>query len=122
MIKKVLLICVLFAWSPYADVVYADAISFEESACRGKVAGLSCGDDSFRGVCKRDTCGRNDYSDGWPPTTKEVSCLVCAEGSGIDGGYLMLFAGLATVGIATLYLRYIRPRRKGKTKQAVDSM
>jgi len=68
----------LFASFP--TVAAADVISDEEGQCRSKNEGDACsiGDDA--GSCVKSTCARNDYSEGVPPKTKSVECLICKVG------------------------------------------
>jgi MYXO-CTERM domain-containing protein len=55
----------------------ADVISNEEGACQQKAAGDACDLDGKAGKCTKSTCGRNDYSDGVPPKSIQVECLLC---------------------------------------------
>src|SRR5262245_19363123 len=61
--------------------------------CVNHKAGDACLDDQMQaGVCTADKCTVLDYSDGSPPGTKVVDCLVCKAGasssssSGSGGG------------------------------------
>ncbi|MCR9164259.1 MAG: MYXO-CTERM sorting domain-containing protein [Nannocystaceae bacterium] len=65
----------LVALSP--TVVLADVISDEEGQCRSKKEGDVCEIGDEKGVCAKSSCARNDYSEGVPPKTKQVECLIC---------------------------------------------
>ena len=65
----------------YVGDAQADIISDEESRCRSAEAGAACEIDGKPGVCAKSTCSRNDYSDGPPPKTKSVECMVCTPAS-----------------------------------------
>ena len=67
----------LFATSALADVAPPDI-----SDCRKRAAGDSCQtDDGKTGACEKDTCYRNDYSDGPPPRSVAYECLRCKAGA-----------------------------------------
>ena len=68
----------LFASFP--TVASADVISDEESQCRSKNEGDACSIGDEAGSCVTSTCARNDYSEGVPPKTKSVECLICKVG------------------------------------------
>lgn len=63
-------------------VARADIVSDEESVCRSQEAGASCELDGKAGKCIASKCHRNDYSDGPPPKSKQVDCMVCQPGEG----------------------------------------
>jgi len=65
----------LFASIP--SVAFGDIIADEEAGCRSKNEGDPCTVRDEPGTCAKSTCTRNDYSDGVPPKTKQVDCLVC---------------------------------------------
>ena len=58
----------------------ADIISNEEAECRSKEAGDACTVGGEAGTCAKSTCARNDYSEGVPPKTKQVECMICQPG------------------------------------------
>ncbi len=58
----------------------ADIISDEEAGCRSKNEGDACKIRDEDGTCAKSTCARNDYSEGAPPKTKQVECLICQPG------------------------------------------
>jgi hypothetical protein len=72
--KRLLFTAVLaVASSSWADVAPPNL-----SDCRGREAGASCKtDNGEEGTCRPDTCSRNDYSNGVPPTSVEYECLLC---------------------------------------------
>lgn len=47
--------------------------------CDGKNKGDACELVGGPGVCVVEQCGRLDYSNGTPPTTKHYDCIQCAE-------------------------------------------
>jgi len=59
---------------------FADVISDEEAECRSKKAGDACTVRGEAGTCATSSCARNDYSEGVPPKTKQVECLICEPG------------------------------------------
>ena len=59
----------------------ADVISDEEAECREKTAGDRCRVRGAIGRCAPSSCTRNDYSDGVPPTQKQMECLMCEPGA-----------------------------------------
>ncbi|MGH1346920.1 MAG: hypothetical protein ACRBN8_35455 [Nannocystales bacterium] len=69
----------LFALVP--NVAMADVISDEEAQCRSQKAGDACSIGGEAGTCQQSTCSRNDYSEGVPPKTKQVDCMVCKAGA-----------------------------------------
>ncbi len=69
----------LFALAP--GVATADLISDEEGQCRSKKEGDACEAGGESGTCQKSTCSRNDYSEGVPPKTKQVECMVCKPGA-----------------------------------------
>ena len=68
----------LFASLP--TVAWADVISEEEDQCRAKNEGDACSVGDEAGRCAKDSCSRNDYSEGVPPKTISVECLICKTG------------------------------------------
>lgn len=62
-------------------VAQADIISDEEANCRSQKAGDACTIAGEAGTCQKSTCARNDYSEGVPPKTKQVECMVCKPGA-----------------------------------------
>ncbi len=69
----------LFALAP--NVAGADIISDEEANCRSQEVGEACTIGGEAGTCQKSTCARNDYSEGVPPKTKQVECMVCKAGA-----------------------------------------
>jgi len=69
----------LFALAP--SVAMADIISDEEANCRSQEVGAACTVAGEAGTCQKSTCSRNDYSEGVPPKTKQVECMVCKAGA-----------------------------------------
>lgn len=69
-------LCALLIAIP-ATSAMADVISEEESVCRSREEGDACTISGRKGACAKSTCSRNDYSNGPPPTIKQVECLVC---------------------------------------------
>lgn len=69
----------LFALAP--GVAMADVISDEEAQCRSEKVGEACTIAGESGTCQKSTCSRNDYSEGVPPKTKQVECMVCKPGA-----------------------------------------
>lgn len=69
----------LFALAP--GVAMADIISDEEANCRSQEVGATCKIGDEAGTCQKSTCARNDYSEGVPPKTKQVECMVCKAGA-----------------------------------------
>lgn len=69
----------LFALAP--NVAMADLISDEEAQCRSETVGEACTIAGEAGTCQKSTCSRNDYSEGVPPKTKQVECMVCKPGA-----------------------------------------
>lgn len=69
----------LFSLAP--NVAMADLISDEEGECRAKKEGDACEAGGEAGTCQKSTCSRNDYSEGVPPKTKQVECLICTPGA-----------------------------------------
>lgn len=69
----------LLALAP--SVAQADIISDEEANCRSQKAGDACTIAGEAGTCQKSTCARNDYSEGVPPKTKQVECMVCKPGA-----------------------------------------
>ena len=67
-----------------ATAARADVISDEEGACRDKASGDTCTFDGKEGKCVKSTCSRNDYSDGPPPKTKQVECMICELGAKVE--------------------------------------
>lgn len=65
-------------------VARADAIAPDEASCTGKAAGDACVTEGADGHCAAKKCNRLDYSDGSPPGTKVVDCLVCVTGGVAD--------------------------------------
>lgn len=68
---------VLFVALGIAAEARADLISDEEAQCQQAAEGAACELGGKPGVCAKSTCHRNDYSDGPPPKSKQVDCLVC---------------------------------------------
>lgn len=65
----------------------ADVAPPDLSGCQGKEAGASCQrDDGSAGTCTKETCSRNDYSNGPPPTLVEYECLRCTATAGAKPG------------------------------------
>ena len=64
----------------FPTVALADIISDEEAQCRSKKEGDACEIGSAKGTCAKSTCARNDYSEGVPPKTKQVDCMICEVG------------------------------------------
>lgn len=49
-----------------------------EEACNGKKVDDACSlPDGAKGVCKTSKCNQLDYSQGSPPKSIEVDCLIC---------------------------------------------
>ncbi|MCA9548379.1 MAG: hypothetical protein KC613_28450 [Myxococcales bacterium] len=69
-----------------AAPAFADVISPEEDACRGKTQGAACSADGRDGTCQPDECCRNDYSNGVPPQTVCGDCFTCKAGAAASGG------------------------------------
>lgn len=69
----------LFALAP--GVAMADIISDEEAQCGSEKVGEACTIAGEAGTCQKSTCSRNDYSEGVPPKTKQVECMVCKPGA-----------------------------------------
>lgn len=68
-----------------ATLAWADIPPRDSSGCRDAKVGSKCKtDDAKAGTCVKSTCSRNDYSEGPPPKTVTVECLVCA--SAADAG------------------------------------
>lgn len=59
----------------------ADLISDEEAQCGSNKVGEACTVAGEAGTCQKSTCSRNDYSEGVPPKTKQVECMVCKAGA-----------------------------------------
>lgn len=76
----------------------ADVIQPDENACEGKQLGDECSyqeedwgggasasasgpNEPVMGACECSTCSEADYSQGTPPTYKDVPCLRCVPGS-----------------------------------------
>lgn len=72
---RILVASVLFLG--LASEARADLISDEEAQCQQAAEGAACDLGGKPGVCAKSTCHRNDYSDGPPPKSKSVDCLVC---------------------------------------------
>lgn len=68
-----------------AAPAFADVISPEEDACRGKSQGAACSADGRDGTCQPDECCHNDYSNGVPPQTVCEDCFTCKAGTADAG-------------------------------------
>lgn len=77
--RRVLPYIVAATASLVTTVAWADVIDPTEDACGGKQAGDACDLEGGKGVCRAQTCGRLDYSDGVPPKTKNYECLRCED-------------------------------------------
>lgn len=64
----------------FSTAAQADLISDEEAQCESKKEGDACEVGDEQGACAKSTCARNDYSEGVPPKTKQVDCMVCELG------------------------------------------
>jgi hypothetical protein len=65
-----------------AGTALADIPPPDISGCASKAAGDACQrDDGSAGVCTKDTCSRNDYSQGPPPQQVDFECLRCVPGA-----------------------------------------
>jgi hypothetical protein len=68
----------LFAGLTVGSLALADVAPPDLSGCQGRDAGAACQrDDGSAGTCTRQTCTRNDYSEGPPPKVVEYECLQC---------------------------------------------
>ncbi len=57
---------------------FADIVPEEVAQCRGKTAGAGCTTpDGLEGTCVEITIGRPDYSQGVPPTYRNIKMLSC---------------------------------------------
>lgn len=94
-----------------AALAQADVPPRNSIGCRDKIAGATCStDDGASGACAKDTCTRNDYSQGPPPKQVPYECLTCvasapAKKSGCGAVTDLSLAALA----AWLVLRRRRP-------------
>lgn len=94
--------------SVLAVPAFADIIPEEVAVCRGKSAGAACTTpEGHSGTCQETSITRPDYSEGPPPTYKQVkmlSCVATAKGSarstlpwlGAGLSFLALLAALVT--------------------------
>jgi hypothetical protein len=69
----------VLAVSAAAALAWADVPPRDSIGCREKALGDACKrDDGSTGTCVKDTCTRNDYSNGPPPKQVPYDCLRCA--------------------------------------------
>lgn len=65
-----------------ASLVLADIPPANSESCLGQVAGAACTtDDGLPGTCVEQLVSRPDYSNGPPPTYKQVKMLICVASS-----------------------------------------
>jgi hypothetical protein len=65
-----------------ASLVLADIPPANSASCRGQAAGAACKtDDGLPGTCVEQLVSRPDYSNGPPPTYKQVKVLICVASS-----------------------------------------
>jgi hypothetical protein len=96
-----------------AAPAFADLPPPNSEGCDGKKAGDACKNDAAKdATCADKKCTVLDYSDGSPPGTKEVDCLLCegpaaagsssgGDGDGNDsGGCGFRVPGRAALGAA----------------------
>lgn len=64
------------------SLALADIIPANSASCRDKGAGAACTmDDGAAGVCAEQLVTRPDYSNGPPPTYKQVKVMICVASS-----------------------------------------
>ena len=70
-----------------AAVVWADIPPSDVSGCNDKKVGDSCKrDDGSSGTCAKETCSRNDYSNGPPPKSVQYECVRCSASGSAPAG------------------------------------
>lgn len=72
-----------FVWALVisSTAAWADIPPSDTRDCGSKTAGAACTrDDGSAGVCRAETCSKNDYSEGVPPKRKNYPCLRCGFG------------------------------------------
>lgn len=99
-----------------ASPALADIAPDNLAGCRGKAAGAACTmDDGAAGVCTKTTISRPDYSQGVPPTYKQVEVLLCASSgatvarTGLSPLVLGVLLSLLAAGAAWWSLRRPKP-------------
>ncbi len=102
-----------------AGAARADLTPPNSTECTGKNAGDACTDDAMNvGACAEMTCSELDYSHGSPPSSKQVSCLLCVAGSApVDSGKnsscaVSVPSGPGALAVAALALPLILLRRR----------
>jgi len=72
------------------SLALADVPPPNSQGCTNKAAGDACVDDAnVAHTCVAEMCGKLDYSQGTPPKSTSVACLLCKAsdgGVGADGG------------------------------------
>lgn len=96
----------------FASLAMAD-VPAPNNDCASKRAGDACTTDAkAAGACQSSTCSKLDYSDGSPPSTIQVPCLVCAAGvKPANGCSAVPLAGPLGLALAAAVLRRRRAAR-----------
>lgn len=108
-----------------AGTAYADVVPPNSTECSNLAAGAACVDDNKKpGVCTSQTCSELDYSDGSPPGTKQVPCVLCiapdggTTGSSSGGGGCAVVQAEASWGawLAALAVPFVLRRARSRSR------
>lgn len=76
-------VVVVASLAAFSSPARADQPAPERDACNAKKAGDVCDvPGGGQGTCAEETCYELDYSQGSPPKSVPVACLVCKAGAG----------------------------------------
>lgn len=82
---RVLSTAIALAMLLSAGIAAADVAPPDLAGCQKKKVGDSCKTDAGKtGACVKDTCYKNDYSDGVPPKQKAYECIRCKVAADAD--------------------------------------
>jgi hypothetical protein len=100
----------------FASAALADVITEDVAACRDKSAGAPCKTESgAAGTCVETMVSRPDYSNGPPPTYRQVKMLECRATAGAAKKQAFdwrPWLGVALTAIALLAALATRGRRR----------
>lgn len=103
--KKLVLLVTLFALPAFADVITQDVAN-----CRGLSAGAPCTTpEGGAGTCIETLVTRPDYSNGVPPSYRQVKMLSCQASGKATSKVSTAWLGLGMAFVALMFA--IRMRR-----------